>query len=392
MKAHIMMNLFILALPVVSFAQTYIYKCPDSEYAMSPIVDSKVIYDKKTGLYTYKYKIKNKSDALVPIHQFVLSPLVNVQSIKSNKNWDFDLFDNIKLVGDSKTEGLSVGIKFDKDGYPYGPDGNVYDIYPGKTIEGFEFKSQNPPGPIKIRFSGGPLRGAKIHTSDGKPVENFHTVIPKAELDKIMSEGEKTCPGYSHPDLENVDNPRDYGLVDVTTGPIPPTRVAAKLRMRKITEKKWRGSCESEPDIEVLPIDTGKIQLMLFGSRDVDVAKIDLGSLRFGQGRAKPVNTAIVNDFRDKDGEVDDDIKEHIKKNNVQHLLMEFNLDDIDIRCDSDRALFLDGKIEGKDLFGAVKIKHGSCSDKKNNAKEIKKAKEYELKNNTKSERRKKGH
>lgn len=168
--------------------------------------------------------------------------------------------------------------------------------------------------------------------------------------------------------------------------------MAAKIRIRKINEKKWRGSPTlEEPDIQILPIDTGKIQVMLFGSHELDVTKIDLSSLVFGQVEAKPLKTVILNDFRDKDGELDDnEIKDHIKKNNVQHLLMEFNLDDVDIRCDTDRALFLKGKIGTKDLYGAVRIKNGSCMDKQNNAKEWKKIKDYEAKEKKEAEEERK--
>jgi len=388
MKTNIIINLIVLLVSINVYAQTYTYKCGDNETAMSPVVDAKVSYDKKTSLYNYKYKIKNKSDALVPIHQFSLNPVTNVIDINTNKNWDFNFIENIKLVGGAKSEGTYANVNF-KDPIPKMPLGNDYDIAPGQSIEGFEFKSPHPPGPIKISFSGTPLKGSDIVDSTGKSVPNFRVVIPKDELQKLFDEGIINCPGYysSHFD---VDNPRDCDLIDVTTGPIPPTRATAKLRMRKINEKKWRGSpTAEEPNIQILPIDTGKIEVMLFGDQNLDVTKIDLASITFGQGKAKPLKTVIINDFRDKDGEADDDdIKEHIKKNNVRHLLMEFNLDHVDIRCDAERALFLNGKIGTKDLFGAVKIKHGSCLDKKNNAKEVRKKRNSDAKEKKEFEER----
>ncbi|MEK6628764.1 MAG: hypothetical protein AABY53_09070 [Bdellovibrionota bacterium] len=380
MKTNIIVNLIVMLISVNIYAQTYIYKCSDPELAMSPAVEAKVDYDKKTGLYNYKYKIKNKSDAIVPIHGLYLATFTNASDIKSNKNWKFNSFDDNELFWSAKSEGIYINVNF-KAPIPIFPPGNDYDISPGQSIDGFEFKSPHPPGPVKIQFRGTVLKGSEIVGSDGKPIQNFRTVIPKDELEKLFDEGIVNCPGYFDSSLD-VDNPRDTGLIMVTIGPVPPTRITAKLRMRKIKDKKWRGSpTTEEPNIQILPIDTGKIEVMLFGSHDLDVKKIDLASLTFGQGNAKPLKTVIINDFSDKDGEVDDDdIKEHIKKNNVRHLLMEFNLDDVDIRCDAERALFLNGKIGTKDLFGAVKIKHGSCMDKKNNAKEVKKKKDSESK------------
>ena len=76
----------------------------------------------------------------------------------------------------------------------------------------------------------------------------------------------------------------------------------------------------------------------------------------------------MVADFKD---DTDDEIKEHLKKNKTKNLLLEFNLQDADVHCDLDRALFLVGKIDGKNLFGAVRIKHVLC-DKKTFSREAK--------------------
>lgn len=380
--------MFLILIMSVGFAQTYTYKCADPDTAMSPVTEVKVDFDKKSGLYTYKYIIKNKSDALVPIRRIYLITFSNGADIKSNENWKFNRFDDNELFWSSKSEGSYINYKY-VNGELTGPEGNSYDIWPGKSADGFEFKSKYPPGPVKIEFGGTALNQYGIAGPDGKLLENPEKVLSEFQIQEFEKQI-INCPGYINIDLE-VDPSRDFQSVsDVTIGPIPPERVTAKLRMRKINEKKWRGSCDTEPDNEVLPIDTGKIQVMLFGSRELDVTKIDLNSLRFGPGVAKPTKTAIVNEFRDKDGEVDNDIQEHLKKNNAQHLLMEFNLDDVDIRCGGDRALFLDGKIAGKSLFGAVKIKHGSCLDKKNNAKQLKKIKDYQLEMKKEFEERKK--
>ena len=78
MKTKILINLTTLMLSTVAFSQTYVYKCGGPEYAMSPEIDAQVRYDKKTDSYTYKYKIKNASDALVPIKRFGLFTYTDV--------------------------------------------------------------------------------------------------------------------------------------------------------------------------------------------------------------------------------------------------------------------------------------------------------------------------
>lgn len=385
MKHLFLINL-ILAISQVTNAGTYTYKCADPAYAMSPEAIVDVSFDKKSFLYTFKYKIENKADALVPIERFRLLTFTPVSDIKSYENWKFLGFQDNDLHWSSKSEGTYINMTY-KEGVLDSPPGNAFDIHPGKLVEGFEFKSKYPPGPTKIVLRGTPLNKYGIVSSDGKFLKNADEILSDDAIEALESQI-AYCPGYTDPKLDE-GNPRHSGLVDVTIGPIPTNRQIAKLRIRKINEKKWRGSPESEPDIEVLPVDTGKIQVMLFGSQDLDVKKIDLASLTFGQGKAKPVKTVILTDFTDKNGETDNNIKEHIKKNNVQHLLMEFNLDDVDIRCDSERALFLDGKYGTKDLFGAVRIKHGSCMDKKNNAKELKKIRDYEARMKKEEEDRK---
>ncbi len=61
---------------------------------------------------------------------------------------------------------------------------------------------------------------------------------------------------------------------------------------------------------------------------------------------------------------------------------MAFDLAAVNVRCDVDRALFLAGKIDPRNLFGAVKIKHSIC-DMKTFNKHPKKKKDKKKRGNS---------
>lgn len=168
-------------------AENYTYKCSDPENAMSPVVNVQVSYDKKTDFYTYKYKIKNKSDALVPIERFRLLTFTPVSDIKSYKNWKFLEFQDNDLHWSSKSEGTYINMTY-KEGVLDSHPGNAFDIHPGKSVEGFEFKSKYPPGPTKIIFRGTPLNKYGIVSSDGKFLKNADEILSDDEIDALESQ------------------------------------------------------------------------------------------------------------------------------------------------------------------------------------------------------------
>lgn len=334
------MKTILIILTVLISSLTYAGRtevCPAITPVMiSPQFDVKVDFDKKTQNYTYKYKITNLASAKTPIWRFIIEANATPISIKSGKGWDSD------QGYDSEDNKIQWSADLD------------YKIKPGKSLDGFEIVSKQPPSLVKIYSEGdSELPIIKFDSDEG---------LKKGDHESIA------CPGfYMGAGL--------YGdLVAATViGPSVPNRVEAKIRIKRINEKKWKGSHDREPDIQISPLEPGKIQLMLLGDKDIDVRKINLSSLEFGRGKAKPTKTQIIGESKFKEhDDVDDEVKEHFKKHKVAHLLLEFNLQDVDVKCDIDRALFLTGKIGSKDLFGAAKIKHVGC-DEKTFSKEAKK-------------------
>ncbi len=315
--------------------------CPKiSPVMIESEIDVKVSFDKKTENYIYKYKFKNLADAKVPLRMISIENTSSPLALKAPKIWDEPSFDKINKE-------IRFTVTLDDS------------IFPGKSADGFEIISKNPPGLVQIYMQG------------GVDIDEYPTI--KYDTDEEARRGDDesiTCPGWFRTGGLNGDQ-----VATFTTGPSIPNRVEAKIRIKKNKDKKWRGNHKDEPDIEFSPLETGKIQLMLFGNKELDVSKINLSTLEFGRGKAKPVKTQIISEFKESE-DTDDEIKKQNKENTgVQHLLIEFNLQDVDVKCDIDRALFLTGKIDKKDLFGAVKIKHAICN-KKTFSKEAKKIKD----------------
>ena len=298
-------------------------KCPESPSAFNERVKVDVSYDKKSKLYSYKYTLSILKNSKVPVGFFAVQTVIPV---------------NKQIVPNKKWLSSSVNPNFENSIDWMGPD-----LHPGDTVTGFEIQSVNPPGYTKYMLFGYP--------------GDIPTVIldnDSAEEDAV----EPICPGFYAPG-SSIKN--DY-VVGLTTGPTPPSRVVAQLRIKKMKDSKWRGHIDDDDDpLEISPLDTGHIQVMLY-SEDLDLSKVDISSLRFGQGQAKPLKTEIVTQVKEA---CDKDLDAHIKKNkSAKYLKMEFNLEDVNVHCDLDRALFLTGKYADKELFAGVKTKSVVCNKK----------------------------
>lgn len=308
-----------------------------SPVMIEPQISSQIKFDKKTQNYTYGYKVTNLGKAMAPIRRIGIESIGSLVSIKSPKGWDDPEFDNDD--GEILFTTLFHNL-----------------IKPGQSLDGFEIVSKSPPGLVQVYMEG------------DTNVDDLPTI--KYDTDEEARKGDDetiACPGWYRGGGLHGDH-----VALVTTGPLVTNRIEAKIRFKRIKEKKWHGNHQDEPDIEISPLENGKIQVMLFGDKNIDVTKVNLSTLEFGRGKAKPIKTQIIGEFK-ADEDVDDEIKKYNKENkSVKHLLMEFNLTDVDVKCDIDRSLFLAGKIGTQDLFGAAKIKHVGCN-KKTFSKEAKK-------------------
>lgn len=332
--------LFLLLLILVRTSFARIELCPTiTPVQIAPKYNVKVTYDEKTSQYRYSYKISNLTEAKSAIWRVSLEAYSAPVSSKAGTGW------------------ISEGYRpeyneiFFQDKITLG---NVPSIKPGQSLDGFEVISKAAPGQIRI-YSEGEAEVPTIKFGTEEEAKN-------GDDESIICPGFFMGGGLHYPQV-----------VSVVTGPSILGRVEAKVRIKKISEKRWNGGQSEEPISEISPVDTGKIQLILFGDGIVDVEKIALSSLELGRGKAKPLRTQILGDFKD---DVDDEIKNHLKKYKAKFLLMEFNLQDVDVKCDIDRSLFLSGKIGSKDLLSAVRIKPVVC-DKKTFSREAKKIEKH---------------
>jgi hypothetical protein len=309
---------------VTAFASTTLAAdfCPIPSSRVAISLNSKVTYDKNSGLYTYNY------DAAV----LKSSPL-DLAFIK--------LFFNESRVLNAKT---TQDWGFSGHGSPY-EDADVSfaagwpTLKPGEKISGLSFQSKLPPGLVKYSPSG----------ATGVPV-----TTPTADHDEPTPD----CPGF-YPDEKFIDS---YAL-GVIAGPSDPGYLYGN--MRYINRGHRHHDDKNPPRFDISS--KGQIKLALKGDKDLNVEQIDLASLSLGYGKAKPVSTKIVKRMgEDKDC---DDMKESKKERHDSQspeLIMTFNLEDIGIRCDRDLALILDGSVTAgatnKKLMAYVPMKPVACT------------------------------
>ena len=324
--------------------------CPISPNLVDLKINVNVHFDKKSQIYTYQYSFENSKTSRHTVSSIYLDVLENTDVIAPSKipeNWY--TFKNGK--GAIFPEFLHIRNRL------------VEDIKVGQRLSGFEIKSKLKPGPVTFGLMAtleGQITVVQTSDSEGEGPE--------------FEEAQFICPGYFS---------KAYGIDSnfikgITIGPVSADKVIAESRIKKITGKTYSGSYKTDPQFEVKSDETGKIRLMILGSKDLNVSKIDASSLRFGQGQAKPTKIETIGNVKEE--ELDDsDAKNHLKENkNVQHLLVEFDLKDVDVKCEIDRALFLKGTYNKiQELFSAVKLKHGLC-EKKNWVKEEKFMRDYE--------------
>lgn len=340
MKKTILILIHLLT-PLLLFARTEV--CPNlAPSDIAPDVQVKVRYDNKTKNYIYQYTVTNLPEAKVPIWRFSIEADAAPVSILSPKGWETGQYD--KATKEIYWTYSSTGAT------------RAY-IKPGKKLRGFEVVSKTAPGLVKAYADG--------DVAD-TPIVKFDNDEEETDPDAIA------CPGFY-----NGSGNSDY-VVQATKGPAIANRVEAKIRIKKPEGRVWLGSPNLPADIEISPLDYGQLEMIVFGSKGVDVNKMDYSTIRLGPGGASyvPVKKVIINEFKDVS---DNEIFQYLKNNKAQHMQLAFNLQDIEVRCNVERSLFLTAKIGAKNLLGAVNIKPVAC-DAKTFAREAKKDKYHKPK------------
>ncbi len=326
-------------------------KCPPSPNLVDLKIDVVVNFDKKSQTYTYQYSFENSRMSRHSVSNIYLDVLENTDVIPPARLPD----DNWRVTKNDK-EGTFPGFLNLRNR-------QAEDLKAGQRLTGLEIKSTLQPGPVTF--------GLMAY------LEEQITVVQTSDTEGEGPEFEEAqfiCPGF-FAKAYGIDSNFIKG---VTIGPVSASVVVPEVRIKKSNGMKYSGAYKADAQFQVKSDETGKIRLMILGSKDLNVAKIDANSLRFGQGQAKPTKIETIGNV--KEDELDDsDAKNHMKENkNVQHLIVEFDLKDVDVKCEIDRALFLRGAYnKTQKLFSAVKLKHGLC-DKKNWVKEEKFMRAYD--------------
>jgi hypothetical protein len=168
------------------------------------------------------------------------------------------------------------------------------------------------------------------------------------------------CPGFYY------DAPTTLqGMVTgVTTGPVSESQTDLKMRMIVIRDKSKKAPVDEDEPI-VSPLEKGKVEVVIFSDKEegVDVSKIDTKSVKFGPGEATPLKSRLLPSNEHKRWRFP------FFKKLPRILWMEFNLADLKIRCDLDKALFLKGKMGDvtkpetqTDVYGTIKMKPTICT------------------------------
>jgi hypothetical protein len=321
---NIMTIVFTFFLSLNALARTEI--CPDnSPSEVIPKVEVKVKLDNKTSQYRYQFKLSNLPESKVPIWRFSIEADAAPISTLSPAGW-------MPAVYDNKTKEIYWTYDASLKRATY--------IRPGGRMGGFEIISKKPPGVVKSWVDGDV---ADI------PIVKFENDEEEIDPEAIV------CPGFY-----NGSGHSDY-VVFATKGPAIENRLEAKIRIKKTDGKVWYGSPHLPADLEFSPVDYGQIDLVLLGSKAIDVNKIDYTTIKFGEGKASfvPVKKAIIEEFKDVS---DNEIYQFLQKNKSQHMLLAFNLQEVEVRCNLDRSLFFTAKLGSKDLFAAVNILPSECN------------------------------
>ncbi len=282
------------------------YKCPIPDSRVSPKMTSKVDYISKTRTYTYHYNLSNQYGPLSisSLYLYVFEEPLNVKSPIRKSNEPLDRWRS-KALFDGRISWSTVG-EF---------------IKPSKKLSGFQISSYYKPGIIKYSASG------------------YNEDSPHVDAE---------CPDHFQ------DVPAEQSeIVAATIGPVPDSlnQVDGEIDFES---KKHRGKI---PQID--PLDKGELEVYLKDSDNFEIADVDIASLEFGPGKAKVKRHKFINEQGKECSSHD-----FRRKNKKRKLKLVFKLEDMKVRCNLDYALFLSGKVGGKNLLAVQEMRPVVCEPK----------------------------
>lgn len=289
-------------------------KCPYQRNSILPEIEVNV-EELKNGEYKYRYRLSNSPASILPVGWFL------VETNNLHENVQIPNYWKLMYWGKAGTELLKWAVKSHKIGT----------VKPGLTSDYFEFTSKNSPGLVKFGSEGVNYTPRKYQDIGYK--------VPMGLCPGIYQVGSSAV-GFA-------------GIHGITIGPAPKNRISPEIKFKKTTSSTWTGDLNTPQSelVPISPIEEGNVQLAFKEDKNFSADEIILSTVQFGRGKAKPIKTERINGkiFGDEESK------------NV--FTMTFNLQEINVLCNADHALFLKAKMkDGKDLFTGVKIKPTECT------------------------------
>ena len=342
----------IFLIVAVTRQDAYADFCPQSPTKTAPTIQAKVSYDSKSHLYIYSYTLSNGNKAPLAIERLIMpvASSVGAQQFHAPAHWSADVVDRESspaspdIVWDTaEPDPRSMDLTKPPQKLGMLPS-QLYAIKPGAQLSGFSFMSKQPPGAQEY-FVEGDTQGMPVGT-------------PNAADD----EPNPNCPGFTGSLV-------DSGVVGITIGPVSPGTISLSIRLRDADNDRTLRT--------IRPDEKGNIGVLVRGSASFDPSLIDVSSVTFGLGSAKPVSSKLIND-KNSGHEVEREDWERTllgiqadknttrpeKKSQNKDLFLLFNLKTVGVRCGADRALFLTGQTTDKaPILGGVSIQTTDCDE-----------------------------
>lgn len=302
--------------------------CPLPRTAIDFNIEPKYEYNKSSNSYVYTYKVTNGSQSKLNVSWFQIEGSEAAEVLKLPSKWWSYKFEPKEGRQPSTISFSAIGAN------------NT--IKPSSQPHIFQIRSKLRPGITPYYAEGAP---------------NFGEGSSSGELKAVTINGDEEaapdCPGF-YINSKTILEQMQTGL---TIGPVPDTQVDVKLKMKVLKDNPPKNWNEEAENPEISSIDKGKVELLLYADNKFDISKVDLKSIQFGPAKASPKQAKIASM-----GEVNSWKSKPHGKNKL--VWMEFNLADLQVRCDVDNALFLRAKAGDKDIVGAVKMKPVICTPK----------------------------
>lgn len=257
------LGLLVLATILATAGPSPAQDCPTPPNRVDVEVTAEVDFDPDSELFTYRYEVFNRPSSLQDVRRFALDFESPIEQVASPPGWKESFFDERTTIH---------WYAFENAPRPPGsPDTGrvlpgIAQVPPGGELDGFVFRSPNPPGPVSFYVLG------------------FVDTTPAAsegEAERILEE----CP-------EIAGTFFDLAVSGTTRGPVDVLLVDIDIKPG------------SSPN-SIQPESRGVIPVAVLATPDFDPSEIDGSTVRFGPAEAAPVHGTPHFEDIDSDGDVD---------------------------------------------------------------------------------------